>query len=367
MLSATVVVGGQPIRVHTAHLNYRPDHGAVRQEQVATMLRAIGSGGRHVFGGDLNATPDAVELALFRNAGFVDAGPPVPTWAARNPKTHLLDLPLDRKIDYLLTRGMRSYDARIVVDRPVGDSWASDHFGLVADVVPSTRLTAGQTAAVAAAGIVVAGAAWYLTSTLRAEPRRRRNLGAPPALEEEIRWHEVALVGLPKERALLFDPDGSVVFRKDGRKRSIEFTPEELALFKDRVFTHNHPPQRFKEQIAGEQCFFEAGSSLSPKDVRVAIENNLAEVRAVTKAYVDGVERTVLHRMERPQTATGWPSWHTVMRFYPGAVRHANTMERIRRRQGGVQYRDVCASWLHEAWTRVAETLDITYERTVLD
>jgi endonuclease/exonuclease/phosphatase family metal-dependent hydrolase len=367
LLSATVLLDGQPVRVHTAHLNYRPDHGAIRQEQVATILRALGPGGRHIFGGDLNATPETAEVALFRQAGFVDAGPSAPTWAARNPKTHLLDLPLDRKIDYLLTRGLRAFDARVIVDQPVGDQWASDHFGLVADVVPAARLTAGQTVGIVAASALAVGATWFVVSTLRAPTRRHRSLGAPPALEAEIQRHEAELVRLPKERALLFDPDGTVVFRKDGRKRSIAFTPEELVLFKDRVFTHNHPPLKFTVRMAGvDACLtFEAGNSLSPKDVRVAIEHNLAEVRAITKAYVDDTERTLLHRLERPANGK-WPSWQTVMRFYPGAIRHANTMRNIHLRSGRVQYRDACASTLHEAWTRVAETLDLKYERLVL-
>lgn len=200
--------------------------------------------------------------------------------------------------------------------------------------------------------------------------RRRRTLSASAELEPNIQAIERRLVTLKKERVVLFDPDGRFVMQKDGYKNYVSFTPDELGMFRGRILTHNHPPQKFKvSPVTGEKeeaCgVFYSGGSLSPKDVKVAIENNLMEVRAVTKAYVDGVERTIVHRMQRP--AKGWPSWPTFLWFYRPTVRHVN--ERLRRhlKQGRVQYRDVCTRQFHDVWEEVGRRLDVPYDRVVID
>ena len=123
-LEATVDVNGTIVRVFDVHLDYRRDP-AVRVRQVADMLRHVGHSSipTLVFG-DMNAHPDAPELApLFRK--FRDTWPysASPGWSApaRSPTG---------KIDYVLTS-----DEFHVVKTWVPQVYASDHFPVVADLL----------------------------------------------------------------------------------------------------------------------------------------------------------------------------------------------------------------------------------------
>ncbi len=159
LLSALVETAAGPVWVHTTHLNYRLQDGAKREAQVMaidTAVAARGSDRPQILMGDFNARPDADEIRWLRGlttlAGrrtcyqdgwdCVHPGEAGWTWASANRQTAPLHfLELDRRIDYIFVtterrdgRG-RIHDCRVVFDRPDGDGvFASDHFGLLADV-----------------------------------------------------------------------------------------------------------------------------------------------------------------------------------------------------------------------------------------
>jgi endonuclease/exonuclease/phosphatase family metal-dependent hydrolase len=106
--------------------------------------------------GDFNARPESDEIRWLRGlttldgrrVHYQDAWDRIHpdergwTWASANPYTGALRfLEPDRRIDYIFVTTMRKdgrgtiRDCRIVFDRPEADgAFASDHFGLMADV-----------------------------------------------------------------------------------------------------------------------------------------------------------------------------------------------------------------------------------------
>jgi endonuclease/exonuclease/phosphatase family metal-dependent hydrolase len=159
VLGATVMTPAGPLPVFTTHLNYQMTHGQIREDQVVAaetiVARAEGELPR-LWMGDFNAVPDADEIRylkglrsvggkrVFYQDAFQRVRPDDPgfTWAEKNPHTRPLQwLDTDRRIDYIFVsarsrdgRG-RVNDCRIVFDVPDETGcYASDHFGLYADV-----------------------------------------------------------------------------------------------------------------------------------------------------------------------------------------------------------------------------------------
>lgn len=148
--------------VYTTHLTYRLADGQKRDDQAQAALAAIAripSELPRVFGGDFNAVPDSDEVRALRGLRSVDgkrvfwqdawervhgaaAGF---TWSRANPHTERLRwLERDRRIDYLFVEPMRRAGAgevlacEICFATPDSDGvFASDHFGLYADIVLS--------------------------------------------------------------------------------------------------------------------------------------------------------------------------------------------------------------------------------------
>jgi endonuclease/exonuclease/phosphatase family metal-dependent hydrolase len=107
--------------------------------------------------GDFDATPDSASMLFLRGKRAVDglsvcyqdaweyAHPDEPgyTHELANPlvRTGEVSTGVTRKIDHVLVRSglhgptLRVADCRRVLDRPVGGVWASDHYGVVADLV----------------------------------------------------------------------------------------------------------------------------------------------------------------------------------------------------------------------------------------
>lgn len=139
------------------HLNWRFDHGIVRERQVAA-LDGFMSEWREglelppIIVGDLNAEPGSTEIryltglaaldghsTYYQDAWAVAGNGPGYTWDNRNPFAAMMFEP-NRRIDYVLVgladiRG-RGWIERVSLafDHPAGDAFASDHFGVVADV-----------------------------------------------------------------------------------------------------------------------------------------------------------------------------------------------------------------------------------------
>ncbi len=100
--------------------------------------------------GDFNALPESDEIALLRQAGFVDAfaaagkGQGI-TWdEERNANIQLQrradpdeipDDPLNKRIDFVFVRGgLEVKRAGVVLDRPVDGLFPSDHYGVFAEI-----------------------------------------------------------------------------------------------------------------------------------------------------------------------------------------------------------------------------------------
>jgi endonuclease/exonuclease/phosphatase family metal-dependent hydrolase len=133
-----------------------------RQQQAVAAARALEEHAPRVDHvivlGDFDATPDAASMRFWRGRQPLDGvsvcyqdawetvhpAEPGLTFTAANPLVRAGEVAtaVSRRIDYLLVRSgdhgptlqVRSCD--LVLDRPVGGVWASDHFGVVADLEP---------------------------------------------------------------------------------------------------------------------------------------------------------------------------------------------------------------------------------------
>ena len=143
--------------VFCTHLAWRPDDGAVREAQVRQLVEFIRR--RHdpalappILAGDMNADPESNEIRYLSGLGslggdatyFQDAwrlaggAGPGWTWDNRNPFAAEMREP-DRRIDYIFVGwrlGSRVWvrRAEVIGDRALTGTYATDHFGLLADV-----------------------------------------------------------------------------------------------------------------------------------------------------------------------------------------------------------------------------------------
>jgi endonuclease/exonuclease/phosphatase family metal-dependent hydrolase len=159
LLSARIRHGQGSVWVHTTHLNYRLTHGQQREDQVLALEASIASRASdtpQILMGDFNARPESDEIRWLcglvtlggRRTYFQDAwdrlhpGEAGWTWARANPGTaKLAFLEPDRRLDYIFVTPMRGdgratiHSCQMVFREPgVGDVFASDHFGLLADI-----------------------------------------------------------------------------------------------------------------------------------------------------------------------------------------------------------------------------------------
>lgn len=156
-LRATLDAPWGPTHVYTTHLNYLFDHGFVRERQVQEIAAFIGESGHEAFPpvlvGDLNAVPGSTEVRYLKGQTSLGGGsfhlfdafevsqPSAEgyTWDNRNPYAAQNRVP-NQRIDYVFV-GVRTPDgagqvlhSEVVFDRPMRQSWPSDHFGLLADL-----------------------------------------------------------------------------------------------------------------------------------------------------------------------------------------------------------------------------------------
>jgi endonuclease/exonuclease/phosphatase family metal-dependent hydrolase len=108
--------------------------------------------------GDLNADPDAASIRFLTGRQSLDGtsvryedawaathpGEAGHTFSPRNALVRAGQMPLERgrRIDYVMTRSgahgplLDVADCRLIFDQPVDGVWASDHFGVLADLQP---------------------------------------------------------------------------------------------------------------------------------------------------------------------------------------------------------------------------------------
>ena len=155
-LFATLDAPFGPVELACTHLNWKFHHGAVREQQVATLCarlieRRPRGGFPPILVGDFNADPDSAEIryvtgkqslaghSMYLRDSFAHAGDAGDgsTWCNRNPYARPALEP-DRRIDYVFVGPPRPdgtglpETCRVVCNEPDGEVWPSDHFGLLA-------------------------------------------------------------------------------------------------------------------------------------------------------------------------------------------------------------------------------------------
>ena len=158
MLGALVETPDGLLPVLTTHLDWEFDHGYVRERQVIAVddfarELACTADLPPVLMGDFNAHPDSTEMRYLRGLASLEGrstyyqdaweiGRPREagcTWDNRNRFAAYAHEP-DRRIDYVLVgqpdaRGRGAIaGAQLVFEQPVGEVFASDHFGVLAEI-----------------------------------------------------------------------------------------------------------------------------------------------------------------------------------------------------------------------------------------
>ncbi|MGI8792138.1 MAG: endonuclease/exonuclease/phosphatase family protein [Acidimicrobiales bacterium] len=147
------------IDLFSTHLAWRYEVGALRERQVAAIDRIIteradpASPLPPILAGDFNAEPDSTEIRFLSGLASIDghstyyqdawrvagAAGPGWTWDNRDPFAAAEHEP-DRRIDYVFVGWRRDSGAgrvesgRVICDRALTGTFASDHFGVVADI-----------------------------------------------------------------------------------------------------------------------------------------------------------------------------------------------------------------------------------------
>jgi endonuclease/exonuclease/phosphatase family metal-dependent hydrolase len=158
ILAARIETPTGTLPVFTTHLNWKFDHGVVRERQVAAVAALVSEWCRDgdlppVLMGDLNAEPESTEIRFLcgltsldgRSVYFQDAWRIAGegagfTWDNRNRFAALAREP-PRRIDYVLVglpnarTGQGAIEsARLAFTEPRGDVFPSDHFGLTVTI-----------------------------------------------------------------------------------------------------------------------------------------------------------------------------------------------------------------------------------------
>jgi endonuclease/exonuclease/phosphatase family metal-dependent hydrolase len=153
VLAALIETPAGTLPFLTTHLNWRPDHGPVRERQVIAIADLVpelvaAASLPPILVGDLNAEAESNEIRFLCGRTALDGrrlhlrdawpvggdGTPGFTWDNRNHFAAAASEP-DRRIDYILVApGARIASARLAFTEPAGDVFASDHFGVLVDV-----------------------------------------------------------------------------------------------------------------------------------------------------------------------------------------------------------------------------------------
>jgi hypothetical protein len=165
------------------------------------------------------------------------------------------------------------------------------------------------------------------------------------AKEDEIRAQRF-------ESAFFWDWQGNLLLSKDGEPDLVRFTPQEIALVKGSISTHNHPyGWKFSERDPRR-----AGYSFSENDVKSACHASLSVLRIVTPQF----------RFMLKAPSQGWnvDYWETTLKpacQQTQAVVRVYLKAQIQARQ--ILQSDGEALFRHLLWTRVATELGLTYSR----
>ncbi|PDW02286.1 phage minor head protein [Candidatus Viridilinea mediisalina] len=158
------------------------------------------------------------------------------------------------------------------------------------------------------------------------------------------------------ESAFAVDRMGRVLLQKDGGKREVSFTRQEMGTLRGGigvVFTHNHPDGwRFQPN---DPRF--AGNSFSKADLQFACTTQLSELRVVTP--------TRRYYLRPP--AKGWSeaTWNTEMKAFYEKAYKAVQADLIRKVKDGIMtLAEKDAATDHEILLRVASKFGMSYGYT---
>lgn len=112
--------------------------------------------------------------------------------------------------------------------------------------------------------------------------------GNSGATERVLKGIEFEISRQKYETAAIVDAKGNLLLRKDGNKKSVSFTRDEIAKMENAIITHNHP--------SGTTNRYGIGHAFSVEDLQMAATSNAAEIRAVSGK--------VTYSMKRPKG--GW-------------------------------------------------------------
>ena len=102
-------------------------------------------------------------------------------------------------------------------------------------------------------------------------------------LKKALKVEESKIRNNNYETGIILGSNGKVLLRKKGDGSQVSFTNEEMALMKDKVFTHNHP--------SGNTDRYSIGHAFSGNDYAAGVEADVKELRAVTKGYTFSMKR----------------------------------------------------------------------------
>lgn len=163
-------------------------------------------------------------------------------------------------------------------------------------------------------------------------------------MEREIRMNKKL------ETGVVFDSKGNILVDKRGKAYNVSFTEDECKRMKDCIMTHNHPRGwEYPENSLGR-----IGNSFSPEDIYLAVNWNLAEMRAVTPNFT--------FIMKRPEQG-----WNIAMKELQTIVRNENEKLRIefgkRIDEGTLTVTQANAVHYHILWKRISEKCGWSYSK----
>jgi hypothetical protein len=171
-------------------------------------------------------------------------------------------------------------------------------------------------------------------------------------VEQAVRAQEDAIRHDAVESAYAFDQQGNLILAKTGTEDEVAFTAGELALLKDAVVTHNHPP----ELALPPDDLTAQGHSFSLDDLQLAARAQVAEIRVVTSTWRYSIKRPV----------AGWDTHYFRASIEPAFNRHDLEVEREfmqALQHGRMTFAEAADQYFHEVWRRVAAELGLQYRR----
>ncbi|HOM16499.1 MAG TPA: hypothetical protein PLQ00_04180 [Thermoguttaceae bacterium] len=170
---------------------------------------------------------------------------------------------------------------------------------------------------------------------------------------------ESAIVHERIEYGILLDENGIVLWKQQGTESSVRFTPKQLAMMPGRVLTHNHVPA------------YGTHPTFSKADVKLMIERQLKQIRAVTPKYrflMSPTRPLPQSEQARKQLATEVTAAFQTY-FYQLMEPKRNHLEKQVKRgkmtfeEYKRRYIEIAVETAHLAWSHTAEQYGFFYKR----